>query len=425
MKILVVGAGAREHAIVWRLSQEPEVELICAPGNGGMAGLARCFHVAADDVSGLVSLAQGEGVNLVVVGPEAPLVMGVVDALAEVGIPAFGPSAEAAQLEGSKIFSKEFMARHDIPTAGFAVFDEPEAAEAYIRDAQRPLVVKADGLAAGKGVFVTSGADEALEAVGKIMRERAFGDAGGRVLIEECLVGQEVSYHVVADGERYIALAPAQDHKRIGEGDRGPNTGGMGAYSPPPVVSSEVEEKILSRVVEPTLRGMADEGVPFRGALFVGLMIVDGEPMVLEYNVRFGDPECETIMTRWSGAMLPLFLGSAQGDLSAVKQAWAAPCSLCVVLASEGYPGPYVKGLPIEGLNAASRHPDVTVFHAGTRQGEDGIIRTSGGRVLTVTATGESVDDAAMKAYAALAELSFDGMQYRRDIGHHARTSMS
>jgi phosphoribosylamine--glycine ligase len=348
-------------------------------------------------------------------------VAGVVDALRTNGIDAFGPDREAAQLEGSKIFSKEFMARHDIPTAGFRVFDEPEAATRYIEEAGRPLVVKADGLAAGKGVIVANTATEAVAGVDRIMRERAFGAAGDRVVIEECLVGEEVSYHVVADGQRFIPLAPAQDHKRAFDGDQGPNTGGMGAYSPPPVVTPEVERKILDRVIEPTLQGMASEGRPFRGALFVGLMIVEGEPWVLEYNVRFGDPECQTLVTRWAGSILPLISGSARGDFGELRPQWEAPASLCVVLASRGYPGSYEKGKPITGLEAAATLPRVTVFHAGTRLEEDTVV-TSGGRVLSVTAIGADIDEAAARAYEAAAKIDFEGKQLRQDIGWRART---
>jgi phosphoribosylamine--glycine ligase len=421
MRVLIVGGGAREHALAWRLSQDSGVEVIGAPGNAGIAAIGRTVPVDPSDADQVVALAKQESANLVVVGPEAPLVSGVVDALRDHGIEAFGPSREAAQLEGSKIFSKEFMARHAIPTAGFAVFDDPDAATRYIEEANRPLVVKADGLAAGKGVIVASNAAEAIAGVDRIMRERAFGDAGDRVLIEECLVGEEVSYHVVSDGERFIPLAPAQDHKRAFDGDRGPNTGGMGAYSPPPVVTPEIERKILDRVVEPTLRGMAAEGRPFRGALFVGLMIVDGEPLVLEYNTRFGDPECQTLMTRWKGSILPLIQGSARGDFGGLTPEWEAPASLCVVLAAGGYPGNYEKGTPIQGLDAASAIPHVTVFHAGTALHGDTVV-TSGGRVLSVTAIGESIDEAAERAYEAAEKIDFKGKQFRRDIGWRARS---
>ena len=420
MRVLIVGGGAREHALAWRLSQESGVEIIGAPGNAGIAAIGRTVPVDPTDADQVVALAKRESADLVVVGPEAPLVAGVVDALRENGIDAFGPDREAAQLEGSKIFSKEFMARHEIPTAGFAVFEDPDAATRYIEEANRPLVVKADGLAAGKGVIVATNAAEAIAGVDLIMRDRAFGDAGNRILIEDCLVGQEVSYHVVSDGERFIPLAPAQDHKRAFDGDKGPNTGGMGAYSPPPVVTPEIEQKVLDRVIEPTLRGMAAEGRPFRGALFVGLMIVNGEPLVLEYNTRFGDPECQTLMTRWKGSVLPLIQGSARGDFGGLTLQWEAPASLCVVLAAGGYPGSYEKGTPIHGLDEAAALPHVTVFHAGTALRGDTVV-TSGGRVLSVTAVGESIDEAAERAYEAVDKIDFEGKQLRRDIGWRAR----
>jgi phosphoribosylamine--glycine ligase len=386
-----------------------------------MAAIGRSVPVDPTDADGVVELARREAASLVVVGPEAPLVSGVVDALRSSGIDAFGPDREAARLEGSKVFSKEFMARHGIPTADFAVFADANEAIRYIKGANRPMVVKADGLAAGKGVIVASNASEAIDGVERIMRAREFGEAGARVVIEECLVGEEVSYHVVSDGTRFVSLAPAQDHKRAFDGDRGPNTGGMGAYSPPPVVTGEVEQKILDRVIEPTLRGMASEGRPFRGALFVGLMIVDGEPLVLEYNTRFGDPECQTLMTRWKGSILPLIHGSARGDLGALRAEWDAPASLCVVLASGGYPGSYQTGKVITGLQEASEIPQVTVFHAGTAL-RDGTVVTAGGRVLSVTATGRSVDEAADRAYEAARRIDFEGKHFRRDIGWRART---
>lgn len=421
MRVLIVGSGAREHALAWRLSQDPGVDIIGAPGNAGIEQLGRNVPVDPTDPDAVVSLAAEQSVDLVVVGPEAPLVAGVVDALQDNGIEAFGPGQQAAQLEASKIFAKLFMARHGIPTAGFQVFDDPDLADEYIRDAHRPLVVKADGLAAGKGVVVAASSGEALEAVDRIMRRRVFGDAGARVVIEECLVGQEVSYHVVSDGNRYIPLAPAQDHKRALEGDRGPNTGGMGAYSPPTVVTKQMERDILERVIEPTLQGMAQDGRPFRGALFVGLMIVNSEPWVLEYNVRFGDPECQALVTRWKGSLLPLIAGSAAGDLGSVEPTWEAPASLCVVLASGGYPGSYEKGKSIVGLDEAFRVPGVTVFHAGTRARSNGEIVTAGGRVLSVTAIGKDVDEAADRAYQVADAIEFEGKQFRRDIGWRAR----
>jgi phosphoribosylamine--glycine ligase len=421
MRVLIVGGGAREHALAWRLSQDSGVEIIGAPGNAGIAAIGRTISVDPTDAQRVISAAKREAVDLVVVGPEAPLVAGVVDALRDHGIAAFGPDREGARLEGSKVFAKEFMARHGIPTADFEVFDDPDGAVRYIEQAKRPLVVKADGLAAGKGVIVARDAQEAIAGVHAIMRERTFGHAGDRVVIEECLVGEEVSYHIVSDGERFVPLAPAQDHKRAFDGDQGPNTGGMGAYSPPPVVTPAIEKKILERIVGPTLRGMAAEGRPFRGALFVGLMIVEGEPMVLEYNTRFGDPECQAIMTRWKGSILPLVQGSAQGDLDGLTPQWEAPASLCVVLASAGYPGHYTKGKVISGLDAAGKLPQVTVFHAGTAR-QDGAVVTSGGRVLSVTAIGDTIDEAADRAYEAVAKIEFEGKHHRHDIGWRART---
>lgn len=421
MKVLIIGSGAREHAIMHKLSLDPAVEVFAAPGNGGMAGLGPNYPVDVNDPTAIVSLAKEIGAELVIVGPEAPLVAGAVDALEAEGIAAFGPTKEAAQLEGSKIFSKEFMARHGIPTAGFKIFSDPDEADRYIDEENRPLVVKADGLAAGKGVFVTKTAEEAKDAVDRIMRKREFGASGERILLEETLVGEEVSYHVISDGKRYLRMAPAQDHKRAYDGDKGPNTGGMGAYSPPPVVSAEIEEAIIERVVEPTLRGMREDGIPFKGALFVGLMIVDGEPQVLEYNVRLGDPECESLMARLKGDALPLFLGPARGDFGDYQPSWEAPAALCVVLASGGYPGSFEKGKRIEGLDEAGAVEGVIVHHAGTRLEGDAIV-TAGGRVLTITAIGADVDEAAARAYEAASKISFEGAHYRKDIGHHARS---
>jgi phosphoribosylamine--glycine ligase len=421
MKVLVVGGGGREHALAWALSRSSGVEqVLCAPGNAGTSEVAENIDVGVGDVAALVDAARTRGVGLVVVGPEAPLVAGLADALEQAGIATFGPGLDAAQLEGSKAFSKRFMARHDIPTAGFEVFDDAARAEAYVRERNCPLVVKADGLAAGKGVVVCDGPDDAVEAVQRIMRDRAFGDAGGSVVIEERLVGEEVSFHVVADGERWLPLAAAQDHKRAFEGDKGPNTGGMGAYSPPPVVTPEVERKILERVVTPTMEGLKADGMRYRGVIFIGLMIVDGEPSVLEYNVRFGDPEAEALFARLGSDVLPLLLGAARGELGETSVSWEAPASMCVVAASGGYPGKYATGKAIEGLAEAGRLEGVTVFHAGTRREGDQVL-TSGGRVLTVTAHGKDIDEAAARAYAGVDVLRFDGMHVRRDIGWRAR----
>ncbi|MDB4987581.1 MAG: Phosphoribosylamine--glycine ligase [Myxococcaceae bacterium] len=423
MKVLVVGGGGREHALAWKLKQSRSIkELFCLPGNAGTRAVATNLEGSATDVDAIVRIAQERAIDFVVVGPEDALVAGLIDRLRAAGIAAFGPDRAAAQLEGSKAFAKQVMAEAGVPTAAFQLFTDADEAEAYVRAQQRPLVVKADGLAAGKGVVVARDADEAAAAIDHIIRKRAFGAAGDRIVIEETLRGQEVSYHVVSDGERYVALAPAQDHKRVGDGDSGPNTGGMGAYSPPPVVTPEVEQKIIDRVIEPTLALMKKRGTPFRGALFVGLMIEDGEPSVLEYNTRFGDPETEVLLVRWKGDLLPLLLGSARGDLSQVKAEWSAPCALSVVIASEGYPVSATKGRRIQGLDRVGQ--EAIVFHAGTAVEGDKIV-TAGGRVLAVTATGQTVDEAAARAYAVAHQLHFEGAHYRSDIGHHARTTGS
>lgn len=416
-RVLVLGSGAREHALAYRLSEEAEVHV--APGNGGTSEVAVNHRVQATDIEGVVELARSLSVDLVVVGPEAPLVAGVVDALTAAGIPAFGPSAAAARLEGSKIFSKELMAEQDVPTAEFAVFEDLAAAKKYVSDAARPLVVKADGLAAGKGVVVAKDAAEALAALDLIMGARAFGDAGDRVLIEEVLPGQEVSFHVVCAGESYVPLACAQDHKRAFDGDEGPNTGGMGAYSPVPFVTPELEAEVIRQVVEPTLAGMAARGTPFSGVLFIGLMVHEGRAKVLEYNVRFGDPECEVLMVRWGGSLYETLHGAATGTLVTREPDWHAPAALSLVLASGGYPGSYPKGLEITGL---SRVEGASVFHAGTARHDGGLV-TAGGRVMAVTSTGPDVETAAKSAYRAAESIHFDGLQMRSDIGWQARQS--
>jgi phosphoribosylamine---glycine ligase len=419
VKILVVGSGAREHALVLKIAASPLcTEVLAAPGNAGIAEVARTFDVPAESVGRIVDLAVREKVDLVVVGPEAPLVLGLVDALAEHDILAFGPSAAAAKLEGSKVYAKELMAEQSIPTAAFRVFSEPEPARAYVREVGAPIVVKADGLAGGKGVVVAATVDEALAAIESIMTERVFGDAGAQVVIEACMSGPEISYHVLCDGERYVALAAAQDHKRLLDGDRGPNTGGMGAYSPPPIFDRVMEAEVLTKVVEPTLAGMKARGIPFRGALFVGLMIVDGAPQVLEYNVRFGDPETEVIMARLGGDVVPMLLGCARGQLGDASPEWGAGAAMAVVVAAAGYPATPRKGDAIEGVREASAHAQV--LHAGTRRIEGQLV-SSGGRVLAVTATGDDVEQAAARAYAGVDALTMAGAQFRRDIGWQAR----
>jgi phosphoribosylamine--glycine ligase len=414
-RILIVGSGAREHALATALSEH---ELVIAPGNGGTARLGRNVDVAVTDVAGLVALAERERVDLVVIGPEAPLTLGLVDALAERSIPAFGPSRAAAQLEGSKAFMKEFLRRHAIPTADFAVFDDAEKAKAHVRAAGRPLVVKADGLCAGKGVVVASSTDEALEAIDRMMVAREFGDAGATVVLEELLPGEEASFHVVCDGTRGVALVAAQDHKRVFDGDRGPNTGGMGAYAPAPVVTAAVHDEVMRAVVEPTLRGMAAEGNPFRGVLFVGLMIENGTPRVLEFNVRFGDPETTVLVPMLAGDWFELLDGAARGDLSRVTAGTRPGAALAVVMAAEHYPAKPTTGDRIEGLDRPVPG-GAFVLHAGTRATDD-VVVTSGGRVLVVGGYGPALEAARSIAYDAVSRITWRGEHHRTDIGHRA-----
>ncbi|WP_394838275.1 phosphoribosylamine--glycine ligase [Pendulispora rubella] len=420
-RVLVVGSGAREHALA-RVLSSPECEVLCAPGNAGTGLSFRNVSVAVDDIPGLVAAAERERISLVVVGPELPLTLGLVDALAEKGIPAFGPSKVAAQLEGSKAFMKRFLKRHSIPTADFAIFDDVDAAEAYVRAAARPLVVKADGLAAGKGVTVATTPEQALLAVRQMMRDHAFGDAGKTVIIEELLPGEEASFHVICDGERAVPLPAAQDHKRVGDGDSGPNTGGMGAYAPAPIVTPEVHARVMRTVVEPTLAGLKAEGTPFRGVLFVGLMIEAGVPRVLEFNVRFGDPETGVLTALCSfsgGGWLGLLEGAAHGQFPPT-QLESEGVALSVVMAAEGYPAKVRTGDVITGAEKAPENPHVHVLHAGTTRREDGAIVTAGGRVLNVVGRGATLEEAASRAYAQVDAISWPGEHHRRDIGSRA-----
>ena len=416
-RVVIVGAGAREHALAAAIVQGGH-HVVVAPGNAGTESVARNADVRADDVPGLVALAIAERADLVVVGPELPLTLGLVDALEARGVRAFGPSRAAAQLEGSKSFMKRFCERHRIPTAAFAVFDDPDEAERHVRSAGRPLVVKADGLAGGKGVVVASDADEACRAIDRIMRRRAYGDAGRAVVLEERLAGEEASFHVVCDGARGVALAPAQDHKRVRDGDQGPNTGGMGAYAPAPVVTPAVHERVMREIVEPTLAGMAAEGTPLRGVLFVGLMIDRGEPKVLEYNVRFGDPEATVLVPTYGGDWFELLDAAARGDLPA-QVVHPSRAALAVVMAAAGYPDAPRAGDRIEGLDAALPE-DTFVFHAGTRREVDGVLVTHGGRVLAVGASANTLEEAARLAYEAVARIRWEGEHHRRDIGSRA-----
>jgi phosphoribosylamine---glycine ligase len=421
MKVLVVGSGGREHALAWKLAQSPRVsEVLVAPGNAGTAREPRCRNVAvpAEDIAGLLQLVRAESVGFTVVGPEGPLALGLVDEFLKHGLRVFGPTRAAAQLEASKAFTKEFLARHRIPTAQYRVFTEPDAACAYIAQRGAPIVVKADGLAAGKGVVVATTVDEAQAAVRDMLSGAMLGQAGARVVIEDFLEGEEASFIVVAGGLQYQPLASAQDHKRIFDGDRGPNTGGMGAYSPAPVVTPEVHARVCREVIEPTLRGMAAEGAPFTGFLYAGLMIRnDGAPFVIEFNARMGDPETQPILYRLDSDLLDLLEAALDQRLPQQAPRWNPQPALGVVMAAEGYPGTVAKGDAIEGLDAAS--PDAKVFHAGTAL-QDGAVVTSGGRVLCVVGSGASVRAAQDAAYAAVRRIRWRGEQHRSDIGYRA-----
>jgi phosphoribosylamine--glycine ligase len=420
MRILVVGSGGREHALCWALAASPLCDaLFCAPGNAGIAALAECRAVAAEDLDGLLELARAERIDFVVVGPEAPLVAGLVDRLEAAGIKCFGPSAAAAALEGSKGFTKDLCARAGIPTAAYARLADAEAAKAEIRRRGAPIVVKADGLAAGKGVVVAETVEEALAAVDEMMVERRFGAAGTELVIEEMLEGEEVSFFALVDGGHAVALASAQDHKRVGDGDTGPNTGGMGAYSPAPMMTPALEAEAMARIVRPALDQMARDGIPFKGVLFAGLMLTRDGPKLIEFNVRFGDPECEVILRRLKSDLLPALLAARDGVLDAISLVWDERAALGVVMAAEGYPATPRKGTAIGGLDAAAAEEAVEIFHAGTRA-EAGTIRADGGRVLVVTALGGTVAEARARAYRAVDRIDWPEGFCRRDIGWRA-----
>ncbi|HYS43131.1 MAG TPA: phosphoribosylamine--glycine ligase [Geobacteraceae bacterium] len=420
MKVLVIGSGGREHALVWKIAQSPLVtKVYCAPGNPGTGQLAENVDLAVDDLPGLLGFAQREGIGLTVVGPELPLSLGIVDLFEEYGLKVFGARRNAAMIESSKAFSKELMQKYGVPTAAYQVFTEVEPAVAFIDRVGAPIVVKADGLAAGKGVIIAATRDEAVAAVTDMLGGNAFGSAGSRVVIEEFLTGEEASFLAFTDGKNIIPLASAQDHKAVFDGDQGPNTGGMGAYSPAPVVTPAIHEKAMSEVLRRTVDGMAAEGRPYRGVLYAGLMIEGDSVKTLEFNARFGDPECQPLLMRMKSDIVPILLAVAGGDLSGVEIEWHDKAAVCVVMASQGYPGDYRKGDEISGLAEASRIDDLFVFHAGTKA-QDGRIVTSGGRVLGVTALGDTVQDAIDRAYRGVAAISWEGVQYRRDIGRKA-----
>ena len=417
MKILIVGGGGREHALAWKIAQSPLVDtLVAAPGNPGIARHARCVDVGVDAHEALVDLARRERIDLTVIGPEAPLVSGLADRFAAAGLTVFGPSARAAAIEGSKVFAKELMRRHGIPTARFAPFDDAGGARRFCRELGAPLVVKTDGLAAGKGAIVCPTLEDADRAIAECMERRAFGAAGARVVVEEFMTGQEVSFFVLSNGADVMALAAAEDHKTVFDGDRGPNTGGMGCYSPVAAFDAALEKQVMETIVRPTLAALAAEGAPYRGVLFVGLMLTAQGPKVVEFNCRFGDPECQALMVRAPGDLVPLLLAAARAGAWPPQHPWPSTASVCVNVASGGYPGAYPTGLPIRGVEAAAAHRGVQVFHAGTAT-KDGALVTAGGRVLGVTAVGDDTDAAISAAYAAVREISFEGMHYRTDIG--------
>jgi len=418
MKILVIGGGGREHAMVWKLKQSPRVEKIwCAPGNGGIAEDAECIAIDASDVAELVALAERLGPDLTVVGPELPLVNGISDAFAQRGWPIVGPSRQAAQLEGSKIFSKEFLLRHNIPTAKmYGAYDSPRDAYAALNGVNWPLVIKADGLCAGKGVVLAPDAESAKEFIASAMERNELGPGGNRILLEETLEGDELSFILLTDGERYAPLVPTRDHKRVFDGNRGPNTGGMGAYSSDELLPADLRNTVISTIVEPTLRGLATDGIPYQGFLYIGLMLTKEGPKVLEFNCRLGDPEAQAIVARMDFDLAEVLADVAAKRLDPAKLRWKAGAGACIVIASGGYPGKFEIGKRIDGLTAIKEINGVQAFHAGSRRDAQNLL-TSGGRVLGVTAASNSLDAALQLAYQAAAKIHFDGMHYRKDIG--------
>jgi phosphoribosylamine--glycine ligase len=420
MKVLIVGGGGREHALAWKISQSTKVSKIyAAPGNAGIGQMAECVPVSSEDIPGLLSFAKGRKIDLTVVGPEGPLSLGIVDAFTKAGLRIFGPGGGAAEIEASKSFAKDLMKKYRIPSADYEVFTDRAAAETYIRAKSAPIVVKADGLAAGKGVVVAETIDEAVDALDLIMTKKTFGAAGERVVIEECLKGEEASFMAFTDGRTVVPMASAQDHKRVFDGDKGPNTGGMGAYSPAPVVTKKLERQVMEEIMVPTVRAMEKEGRPYRGVLYAGLMIHDGIAKVLEFNARFGDPETQPVLARLDTDLVAIIEAILDGRLAQVEVKWKPDSAVCVVIASGGYPGSYEKGKAITGLDRAAVRENVLVFHAGTAV-KDGKIVTEGGRVLGVTGVGPVVAAAIDNAYAAVRDISFEGAHYRKDIGARA-----
>ncbi|MBN4077804.1 phosphoribosylamine--glycine ligase [Nitrospina gracilis] len=420
MQVLVIGGGGREHALVWKIKQSPRVEnIFCAPGNAGTAEIAENIPIAADDIDSLLEFAVGNDIGLTVVGPEQPLVKGIVDRFEEKGLRIFGPNARAAELEGSKSFSKDIMKKYGLPTAEYKTFNSADSAAKYIENKNCPLVVKADGLAAGKGVLLCQTVDEALVAVDSIMGKRSFGDAGDQIVVEEFLEGEEVSVLAFSDGQTVLLMDSAQDHKAAYDGDKGPNTGGMGAYSPAPIFTETMRQKVRDKIMLPMIRAMQQEGRPYKGILYAGLMLTKTGPQILEFNARFGDPETQPLLVRMDSDIIPIFEACIDGTLDECPLQWKRESSVCVVMAAKGYPDSYEKGKPISGLKDANALPGVVVFHAGTKE-QDAEVLTQGGRVLGITAIGEDTATAISRAYEAVEKIEWDGIHYRKDIGHRA-----
>ena len=420
MKVLVVGGGGREHTLVWQINQSSLVDLLyCAPGNGGIAQLAQCVLIKDDDIPSLVDFAKKESIDLTVVGPERPLTLGIVDEFHKAGLKIFGPTKEAAQLEGSKVFCKNLLFKYGIPTGSAEIFDDRDNAVEYVRDQETPIVVKADGLAAGKGVIMANTEEEAIAAVDRIMVERAFGDAGHRVLVEECLRGQEASILALTDGKTVVPFVPSQDHKRVYDNDQGPNTGGMGAYAPVPAMDDVLLKQVYDEILEPTIMGLAEEEIQYKGVLYAGLMLTSEGPKVLEFNCRFGDPESQVVLPLFEGDLVESMLAVEEGRLDSVSVGTGPGAAVCVVLASDGYPGSYDKGKEIQGLETLKDMHNVVAFHAGTKV-SDGKLLTAGGRVLGVTAIADGIVKAIDRVYEAVGHVMFDGMHYRKDIGRRA-----
>ena len=422
MNVLVVGGGGREHALVWKIRQNPDVEKIyCAPGNAGIAKYAECVNIPSSDINGLLKFAKSKNIDLTVVGPEDPLVRGIVDIFNKNNIRVFGPTKDGAILEGSKVFAKNLMKKYNIPTADYKVFDNSINAIEHLKKVAYPTVVKADGLAAGKGVIICKNFSEAESAIIDIMDKKVFGNAGNKVIIEDCLVGEEASFIAVTDGQTILPFDSSQDHKPVFDNDKGPNTGGMGAYSPAPVVNNDIYQKIVDKVMEPLLFGFKKEGINYKGVLYAGLMIENNEPYVLEFNCRFGDPETQPLLARLNSDLIEIINGAIYGNLKNIEKnvKWSTDASVCVVMASGGYPGKYEKGYEIKGLEEAEKMEKVLVFHAGTKY-QEGKTVTNGGRVLGVTGLAPSIKEAIEKTYNAVSKIKWEGAHYRTDIGKKA-----